>query len=80
MTEDKELSRFGKFLTAMRLIYQESFDDMANRLGIEPETLSAIEYGTFIPPDLINKIRIVYGLDDAMTKDLEGLAASTDIY
>ena len=75
MAKEKGLNKFGKFLTAMRLIYSESLSDMAAKLGIEMAHLSDIESGAPVPPGLVDKIRTAYDLDDAMAKDLADMAA-----
>lgn len=74
MAKEKGLNKFGKFLTAMRLIYSESLGGMAEKLGIEPERLSDIESGVPVPPGMVDKIRTAYDLDDAMAKDLADMA------
>ena len=65
------ITTFGKLLRKLRIDRGEILKDMADKLRITSSYLSAIECGKRnIPTDLIEKIVLIYQLNDEEKKDL----------
>lgn len=72
------VTEFGKFLRKMRIDSSEILGAMAERLGVSPAYLSAIENGMRDIPDLfVKKVVEVYGLDEEQAKKLAEAEAQT---
>ncbi|MCI9509536.1 MAG: helix-turn-helix transcriptional regulator [Angelakisella sp.] len=58
------ITRFGKELRKLRIDHGEILKDMANRLGVSPAFLSAVEVGKKnIPEEWPKKIAAIYKLN-----------------
>lgn len=65
------ITRFGKELRKLRIDHEEILKDMADRLGVSPAFLSAVEAGKkSIPEGWPHKIAIIYRLDPGQEKKL----------
>lgn len=63
------LTAFGKELRKLRIERGERIFDMAQKLGLSPSYVSAIERGDrAIPEDMIECIAGIYGLDSTTQK------------
>lgn len=72
------VTEFGKFLRKMRIDCSEVLGVMAERLGVSPAYLSAIENGMRdIPDDFVEKIVAEYALDEEQAKKLTEAEAQT---
>ena len=66
------MSEFGKELRKLRIDKGEILKNMADKLGCTSSYLSAIECGKrAVPPDLIPRLKELYGLDDGQVERLE---------
>jgi transcriptional regulator with XRE-family HTH domain len=73
--EGKMLSPFGKLCRKLRIDNGELLKDMAEKLGVTPSYLSAVEVGKRnVPKDWPKKISDIYSLNDQETKALENAA------
>lgn len=72
------VTEFGKFLRKMRIDCSEVLGVMAERLGVSPAYLSAIENGMRdIPDDFVEKVVAEYKLDEEQAKRLAEAEAQT---
>lgn len=66
------ISPFGKFTRKLRIDCGELLKDMADKLGVTPSYLSAIENGKRnVPHNWINIIAELYSLNDEQIKQLK---------
>jgi transcriptional regulator with XRE-family HTH domain len=72
------LTEFGKFLRNLRIEYEELLKDMADKLGVTPSYLSAVETGKRnIPDDWLEKIKKFYNLDIFAQETLDRAASNS---
>ena len=72
------VTEFGKFLRKMRIDCSEVLGVMAERLGVSPAYLSAIENGMRdIPDAFVEKVVAEYSLDEEQAKKLAEAEAQT---
>lgn len=72
------VTEFGKFLRKMRIDCAEVLGGMAERLGVSPAYLSAIENGMRdIPNSFVEKVVAEYQLDEERAKKLAEAEAQT---
>jgi transcriptional regulator with XRE-family HTH domain len=65
------LTRFGKFCRKLRIDRGELLKDMAEKLGVTPSFLSAVETGIKnVPKDWFEKITKVYSLNEKEKEEL----------
>src|SRR5438105_4548642 len=70
-----KLNDFGKELRKLRIDKSELLKNMAERLGVSPAFISAIETGRKpIPADFVNRAASAYDLDDETRKQLQHAA------
>lgn len=73
-----KLNEFGKELRKLRIDKSELLKDMADRLGVSPAFISAIETGRKpIPAGFVGRIAAAYDLDDETRERLQRAADST---
>lgn len=66
------LSRFGKFVRKLRIDRGELLKDMADKLGVTPSYLSAVETGRRpVPEEWVQKIATLYGLNEIDRMELK---------
>ena len=71
-------TEFGKELRKLRIDRREVLKIMADRLGCTSSYLSAIECGKrTVPPDLIPRLRELYGLDEEQVARFEAARDAT---
>jgi transcriptional regulator with XRE-family HTH domain len=72
------LTKFGMYLRKLRIDNGELLKDMADKLGVTPSYLSAIETGKRnIPGDWVDKIAALYNLDMIERDQLADTAANS---
>ena len=70
------LTAFGKFCRKLRIENEEILKDMAEKLGVTPAYLSAVEVGKRnIPAEWFNAITSIYALS---AKEQQGLQEAID--
>ena len=72
------LTEFGQYLRKLRIDFEELLKDMADKLGVTPSYLSAVETGKRnIPDDWVEKIGQFYELDMFQLEALKNAAANS---
>ena len=74
------LTSVGKFLRKVRIDNNEILADMADKLGVSPSFLSAVENGKKkVPVGWSVKICELYKLDDNQSENLDQAIAETEL-
>ncbi len=74
------LTEFGKLLRKIRIDTGELLKDMADKLGVTPSYLSAVETGKRnVPEEWPDKLAYIYNLNTSQKKELEDTAYSSKL-